>query len=67
VHSITNQWVGFSLTVPQISHRNSFRLDMASPVSWLGKPSRNATAATAESGPHMEKLSQMKRHCEFEE
>jgi hypothetical protein len=38
-HSITNQWTGFSLTVPQISHWNSFRLDMPSRLRerWLGK------------------------------
>src|SRR5258708_8998532 len=32
-HSITYQWIGFSLTIPQISHWNSFRLDMPSPLS----------------------------------
>ena len=30
-HSITNQWTGLSLTIPQISHRNSFSVDMPPP------------------------------------
>jgi hypothetical protein len=30
---MTNQWIGLSLTMPQISHWNSFTLDMRSPLS----------------------------------
>src|ERR1700739_4864921 len=27
-HSITNQWIGFAVTIPQISHLNSFKVDI---------------------------------------